>query len=63
MFHFEINIKQLEEKKNTKKKKENVSVRNKVDGENEDGVQRMTDSCGDRVVSLCRLWAESTGKF
>lgn len=35
----------------------------KAGGENEDGARRMTDSCGDRVVSLCRLRAESTGKF
>lgn len=35
----------------------------KAGGENKDGAWGMTDSCGDRVVSLCRLRTESTGKF
>jgi len=39
-------------------------IRNGVKGEDEEGGwRRMTDSCGDRLVSLCVLWAESTGKF
>lgn len=39
--------------------------RNKGEGEREKIVGRgwVTGSCGDRVVSLCRLRAESTGKF
>lgn len=32
-------------------------------GENEDGARRLTDSRGDKLVSLLRPWAESTGKF
>lgn len=34
-----------------------------AEGENEDGARSLTDSRGDRLVSLPRPWAESTGKF
>lgn len=52
---FSVNIVRL--KNDSKKGEWQGGNQDKVEGANEDGVWRgMTDSCGGRVVSLCRLW-------